>query len=707
MGVYGLGPEVARCRPGKLQSWGFEGEKNGGSMGRKRPHRGNGRRGRSGGPRRQSRTLTGALVVTRPGSARVETPEGTFELVRHGQREAMNGDEVEVALVERRGAPPRAVVRSVLSRAVTTFLGRFSPAGPLGAVVPLDARIGHDFFVVPEDPSPGRLGVCDGDVVVARITEYPTRRSSAVVTLERRVGSAGELDLNVEAVVASYGLPGDFPASALAEAEGVAARVDEALAAGDGRRDLRGVLCVTVDPSDARDFDDAVSARRFGDGGFELGVHIADVTHYLTSDGPMDNEAKRRTCSAYLVDRVIPMLPERLSNDVCSLRPGEDRLAMSVVMTLDGRGRVVRARMCRSAIRSAARLSYDQVDSLLEGALEPGGLPCAPGRAPEVAELLGVLDEIRALRERVRRERGAIDFETVETKVQLDGEGRPTGVLVRRRTRATGLIEEAMLLANECVARRLSEAEAPAAYRVHERPAPEDLRACVQPLRELGLLDGEAASGLLAGDPFAIQGVLERARGTSAGPMAGALLLRAQRRAVYLPRNDGHYALGAGAYCHFTSPIRRYPDVLVHRALKALLAGRVDGREMRAQAAALPQLCLTCSERERAADAAERASQKIKMAELFSGRVGERFVGTVSGCERFGLFVTLDDTCAEGLLPTRALGDEWFTYDEARMTLTGEETGTVWRLGRRVTVEVAGVNVARGQIDFSLSRGRR
>lgn len=675
-------------------------------MGRKRPHRGNRRRGRSGGPRSQSHTLTGTLVVTRPGSARVETPEGTFELVRHGQREAMNGDEVEVALVERRGTPPRAVVRSVLSRAVTTFLGRFSPAGPLGAVVPLDARIGHDFFVVPEDPSPERLGVRDGDVVVARITEYPTRRSSAVVTLDRRVGSSDELDLNVEAVVASYGLPGDFPASALAEAEGVEARVGEALAADSARRDLRDILCVTIDSADARDFDDAVSARRLGDGGFELGVHIADVSHYVAPDGPIDNEAKRRTCSAYLVDRVIPMLPERLCNDVCSLRPGEERLAMSVVMTLDARGRVVRARMCGSAIRSAARLSYDQVDALLGGSLEASGLLCAPGRASEVAELLRTLDDIRSLRERVRRERGAIDFETVEAKVQLDETGRPTGVSVRRRTRATGLIEEAMLLANECVARRLSEAEAPAAYRVHERPAPEDLRACLQPLRELGLLDGEAASGLLAGDPFAVQGILERARGTSAGPMAGALLLRAQRRAVYLPHNDGHYALGASAYCHFTSPIRRYPDVLVHRALKALLAGRVGGREMRAQAAALPQLCLTCSERERAADAAERASQKIKMAELFSERVGERFAGTVSGCERFGLFVTLDDTYAEGLLPTRALGDEWFTYDEARMTLTGEETGRVWRLGRRVTVEVTGVNVVRGQIDFSLPHGR-
>ena len=664
-------------------------------MGRSRPHRGNRRRGRSGGPRSRARTLTGTLVITRPGVGYVETSEGSFELARHGQREAMNGDEVEVALVEQRGRQPRAVVRSVVTRAVETFLGRFAPAGPLGAVRPLDARIGHDFFVVPEDPTPERLGVRDGDVVVARVTEYPTRQSAAVVTIERRVGSADELDLNVEAVIASYGLPGDFPAPVMEQAEEIRARVDEELARDPSRRDLREALCVTVDPVDARDFDDAVGARRLPDGGFELSVHIADVSHYVLPDTPIDNEAKRRTCSAYLVDRVIPMLPERLSNDVCSLRPGQDRLAMSVVMRLDARGSVAAARMTRSAIRSAARLDYDTVDEVLLGRLD------APSE--EVGELLRTLDEIRALRERVRRDRGAIDFETVEARVTLDGGGAPTGVSVRRRTRATGLIEEAMLLANECVAERLAQRDAPTAYRVHERPVPEDLRTTLPPLRELGLVDdGETASGLLAGDPFAIQRVLERARGTDGEQLASALLLRAQRRAVYLPFNEGHYALGAPAYCHFTSPIRRYPDVLVHRALKVLLDGRIDGREMRAQATALPQLCRTCSERERAADAASRASQKIKMAELFSDRVGERFSGVVSGCERFGLFVTLDESHAEGLVPVRALGGEWFAYDDARMTLTGEESGEAWGLGRRVVVEVTGTNVPRGQIDLTL-----
>ena len=377
---------------------------------------------------------------------------------------------------------------------------------------------------------------------------------------------------------------------------------------------------------------------------------------------------------------------------------------MSVTMRLDAHGNVRDARMATSAIRSAARLDYDTVDALFEGRVAPDALPCAPERAEEIADLLAALDEVRALRERIRRERGAIDFETVEAKVLLDEDGTPTGVSVRRRTRATGLIEEAMLLANECVAKRLADAEAPAAYRVHERPIPEDLRATLQPLRELGAVDAESAQGLLAGDPFAIQTILDAAHGTGGEYLANALLLRAQRRAVYLPVNEGHYALGAPAYCHFTSPIRRYPDVLVHRALKAIMAGRVQGPEMRAQATALPQLCRTCSERERAADAAGRASQIIKMAELYEGRIGERANGTVTGCERFGLFVMLDETCAEGLVPVRALGPEWFSYDEARMTLTGEESGEAWRPGSRVFVEVTGANPARGQIDLALVR---
>ena len=263
-----------------------------------------------------------------------------------------------------------------------------------------------------------------------------------------------------------------------------------------------------------------------------------------------------------------------------------------------------------------------------------------------------------------------------------------------------------MLMANEAVAQILSDAEMPAAYRVHERPAPESLAETLPVLHELRLLEPGEAERLTAGDPFVVQDVLRRAKGTPGALLASSLLLRAQKRAIYLPHNDGHYALGARAYCHFTSPIRRYPDVIVHRALKALRSGARESAEQRAVTKALPQLCRTCSERERVADAAARDSQKVKMAELYASRVGERFSGVVTGCERYGLFVMLDDTCAEGLLPTRALGQEWFGYDEGRLALVGEESGRTYRVGQRVAVEVTGANPARGQIDFCLAGGR-
>ena len=668
-------------------------------MGKKRAYRPRNQRG----TRRPSPVVQGTLRVSGKGRATVETAEGVFAVARGGLREAMNGDEVRVSLVRRGGPEQVAVVRDVVSRATESFVGTFDTADPLGVVRPLDARLRHDFFVLPEDSSVARLGVRPGDVVRARILEYPDRRSAGVATVDARLGGSAELDLGVESVIASYGFATEFPPRVLEEAEGLRLDVAGALAADPLRRDLRDELTLTVDPADARDFDDAVSARRLPGGGYELGVHIADVSHYVPWDSPIDLEARGRTTSVYLVDRVLPMLPERLCNDLCSLRPDEDRLTMSVRLVLDARAEVVSAEAFPAVIRSHARLDYDTVDALLEGRVTgDGGVS-----REDVAATLRVLDEIGGLRRERRRERGSVDFDTREAKVMLDADGHPTGVSVRERTRATGLIEEAMLLANEAVARMLAQAEVPAPFRTHERPAPDDLKGTLPVLRELGIIDPATEPDLVAGSPFALQEVLAAARGTSAAPLATALLLRAQKRAVYLPHNDGHYALGAEAYCHFTSPIRRYPDLVVHRALKALLHGTTESREQRAVARQLPQICRTCSDVERSADAAARMTQKLKMAELFSAHIGEDFSGVVMGCERFGLFVELDDTCAEGLLPVRALGDEYFVFDDARMVLTGEESGRVWRVGQRVAVRVVRADAASGQIDFALAGGCR
>ena len=643
--------------------------------------------------RHEAREIAGTLHVSGSGRASVETAEGTFRVARGGLREAMPGDDVTIALSPSKGGERLAHVRSVTHRAITGFIGTFSFVGPLGCVTPLDTRMSREFYVVPEDMSVERLGVRAGDVVSVRILEYPTRTSEAVVTVERRLGAAEELDLGVEAVIASYGLETEFAAAAVAEAE--VCRVDvEAALAEPGRRDLRDLPCVTIDPADARDFDDAVGAVRLADGGFELWVHIADVSHYVVWSGSVDNEAKRRTCSAYLVDRVLPMLPERLCNDVCSLRPGEDRLAMSVRMVLDRGGHVIESEATASVIRSAARLAYDEVDAYFAGADLP------EGTVPELGGMLYVLDAIRELRAGVRNARGAIGFESREARVRLDGEGHPTGVEIREETRATALVEEAMLLANECVAEMLATAGVTTAYRVHESPSPDSLRSCVGPLREMGVLEPGEAAPLVAGDPHTTVRVLSRAHGTPRAIATDALLLRAQKRAVYLPRCEGHYALGADRYCHFTSPIRRYPDLLVHRALKELLAGTLGSPDMRAMTMAMPQLCVDCSEGERRADGAARDSQQVKMAELLASHVGERFAGVVSGCASHGLYVTLDDTLAEGLLPVRELGNEWFTFDDEALTLTGEESGEVWRLGRRMVVVLESTEPLRGRITF-------
>ncbi len=672
--------------------------------------------------------MEGTIRVVRPGVAEVACAEGTFPVARGGIREAMDSDRVRVSLTSRAGRQ-MVVVQGVIERATSSFLGTFHALDPLGVVVALDRRMQHDFFVTPDDASAERLGVGEGDVVVARVLEYPTRHSAGVVTVDARRGSAEELDLAVESIVASSGLATEFPEAALSEADALLDDVAETIARETGRRDLRGAVTLTVDPTDARDFDDAVSARRTDDG-FELEVHIADVQHYVAPGGAIDNEARRRTCSTYLVDRVIPMLPERLSCDLCSLRPGVDRLTMSVALALDERGELTGAEAFPAAIRSRARLDYDTVDALLSGEVDDLALPVAcdaaadpeadPDDAAEaekslalaVADTLRVLDEVARLRAKVRAGRGAIDFDTREAKVVLDESGAPTGVRVREKTRATSLIEEAMLLANEAVAGMLAAAEAPAAFRVHERPAPDDLAATLPILGELGVCRGRRRDAIVAGDPHAIRAALADARGTAGEFLVNLVLLRAQKRAVYLPRNDGHYALGAKAYCHFTSPIRRYPDLIVHRALKRRAgmqeadAAMPDRRAQVQQENALPQICRSSSVAERVAERAERDSTKVKMAELYRERIGESFSGVVVGCERFGLFVMLDDTCAEGLVPTRALGDEWFYFDESRLMLIGEESGRSWQPGKRVAVTVTGANPARGQIDFALADGR-
>lgn len=692
-------------------------------MGRGR-HSKNGRRGPA-----RSRRLPGLTGTVRVYDARaeVETAEGMYRLGSRSMREAMPGDRVYVSLHRGKGGARRAVVEHVIDRAVAAIVGVFEPAGPLGAVRPLDARIKQDFFVLPADDSPRRLGVEPGDIVSARIVDYPSRTESGVVTLERRIGDANEPSLGIECVMARYGLVDGYPQAAVDEAASLAVDVEGALA-DPLRRDIRDRFAITIDPVDARDFDDAISVARTVRGGWMLGVHIADVSHYVDWGSAIDLEARRRSTSVYLADRVLPMLPERLCNDLCSLRPDEDRLAFTVDIELDAQGRVRMYEPYPSVIRSRVRMDYGAADALLrEGEPDDAALDAVARERAELAAesghahgvdlraFLRNADALARARREIRRKRGSIDFDTPEVHVLLDEAGMPVDIVTRERTAATSLVEEAMLLANECVAEFLADRDLVSAYRVHEDPSPDSLASAAKTLTELGAVEGGLAAGIMLGDPRAINAAVEDAAGTAFAPQVNALLLRAQQRAVYKSHNEGHYALGARAYCHFTSPIRRYPDLIAHRVLKVALAKhelgkkealarapRLTGKGPQALEAICPQLCRRASDNERAADAAANASQKVKVAQLYASRIGERDTGTVSWISDLGAFVRLDATGAEGLIRMNALGTEWWDFDDVRLTLTGESTGTRVGLGCRVVVEVASVNVLRGHLDLKL-----
>ena len=692
------------------------------------------KRGR-GGRRKPTRTerrpqLLGTVRMT-PAGAFVETAEGSFKLTQRGMREAMAGDTVAVSLHRGPGGERRVQVESVEERSQLSIVGTYSQAGPLGVVRPLGGRAKQDFFVPPRDSSPQRLGVGEGDIVSARIVSYPSRMESGVVTIERRIGGADAPDLGVQAVMARYDLTDEYPERALAEAEGLQLDVEAALA-DPLRRDIRDRFALTIDPVDARDFDDAISIARTTTGGWNLGVHIADVSNYVAWESSIDLEARSRATSVYLADRVLPMLPERLSNNLCSLVPNEDRLAFTVDIELDAHGRVKGSRAYPSAIRSRVRLDYQAADYLLasdaEAASEfaqkdPGcaeraeaARAAAAEHGVDVVAFLRDADALAAARREIRRRRGAIDFETTETHVRLDAQGLPTSIEQRRRTAATSLIEEAMLLANECVAKKLAARDVPAAFRAHEAPSPDELTAAAHVLLETGAIDHDAACAIMAAEPRRIERVIEEASGTPSAALVNALLLRAMQRAVYRPHNLGHYALGADAYCHFTSPIRRYPDLLVHRALKLQLAREQLGRReaearmrelvgigQQSMGAIMPELCRQASTRERVADAAASATQKVKVAQFYAERIGERFAGTVVWIDSMGMFVRLDETGAEGLVRMKALGGgEWWDFDEPRMMLIGEETGRLIRMGQRVIVELARTDAVRGHVDFKL-----
>lgn len=591
----------------------------------------------------------------------------------------MHGDRVMARQVglDRRGRPEGAIVE-ILERANTTVVGRFLVEHGIGIVAPSDRRIAHDILVPVED----RGSAIPGQVVVVAIVQQPARHAPPIGRVIEVLGNATDPGIEIEIALRKHKLPFEFSGEALSEAE----RVAKAPGARErsGRRDLRSIPLVTIDGETARDFDDAVFCEAQGKG-FKLYVAIADVSHYVKPGTRLDAEALARGNSVYFPRRVIPMLPEVLSNGVCSLNPDVDRLCMVCEMDITARGEMARYEFYPAVMRSHARLTYTEVWAALS---DPAG--------EAAARLSALLPHLQALRRlygvlaKAREKRGAIDFETVETRMVFDDRGKIERIERSERNDAHRIIEECMLAANVCASEFLQSAGFPALYRVHEGPTPEKLERLREFLAEFGLVLGGGE------EPHAkdYARLLDKVRSRPDAELLQTVMLRSLQQAEYSPEQLGHFGLAYESYTHFTSPIRRYPDLLVHRAIRAALG---DARQRPSN---LAELGRHCSMTERRADEATREVEAWLKCYYMQDRLGEVFDGTLSGVASFGVFVALDAVYVEGMIHISELGSDYFHFDAARHQLLGERTGKRYRLGDRLRVKLVRVDLETSRLDF-------
>ncbi len=615
---------------------------------------------------------------------------------RRSMMGAMNGDLV-VVRADRKARKFRKIhgrdleegqVTRVLRRAHKTVVGRYREAEQ-PYVVPYDVRLDTDIYV---SKGPG-LTIRDGEMVNVEIERYPDRGSRARGRVVEVLGMIGEPGVDIEVVIRKLGIPHEFAPDVIEEAESVPLEVS----AEEIRRrvDLRDRAIVTIDGETAKDFDDAVEVIRLPNGNFRLGVHIADVSHYVGEGSALDREAFERGTSVYFPGRAVPMLPERLSNGICSLNPRVDRLTFSAEMEIDPRGRFVDRKVYRSVIRTRERMTYTDVNAILTA------------RTPELekryAPLLEDFERMHQLYEilRKRREaRGSIDFDLPEADVMLGESGEIEAIQATQRNVAHRLIEEFMLAANEVVAQELVFANQPGIFRVHQQPDPQKLTDLREILKEFKLT--------LRGDleeirPGELQRVLSAVQGRPEERFLTELVLRSMKRAFYSEESLGHFALALEHYCHFTSPIRRYPDLIVHRMLGALLERRsMHPQELGRREAEMPLVAAQASDRERRADDAEREVLEWKKVIFMRDKVGQQFAGTITGVLPFGLFVELDTIFVQGLVPVATVGGDFWNYLEREHRLRGESSGRELRLGDRVVVEVKSIDEDRHQIEFRL-----
>ena len=651
------------------------------------------------------------------GFVTIEGRDGDLFVPPDDTGDAMDGDTVQVIIDENgRGGRAEARVLKVLKHANETLIGTFEKNKSFGFVIPDNPRITMDIFI----PQGKENGAVSGHKVVVRLDTYATRNKNPEGHVQEILGHINDPGVDILSIVRAYGLPEEFPEDVMEEvshapeelsAEYVAEEIGK-----NGRVDLRDVPMVTIDGEDAKDLDDAVSVSKEtinGETIYHLGVHIADVSHYVKEGTPLDAEAYKRGTSVYLVDRVIPMLPHRLSNGICSLNAGCDRLAMSCLMDIDEKGIIVGHKICESVVRIDRRMTYTAVNAILEaknGTEEPQTDAPEKEKSKEKAEfakkcleeyadfvpMFLLLDETARVLRKKRMARGAVDFDFPECKIILDAKGRPVEIRPYERNAATMLIEDCMLAANETVAEDYYWQQIPFLYRSHEKPDGEKIKRFGILINNFGysirLQNGEL-------HPKEMQKLLEKAAGSPEEALLARLALRSMKQAKYTTECMGHFGLAANYYTHFTSPIRRYPDLQIHRIIKENLHGGLTKKRIAHYEKILPEVAIWTSSRERLADEAERETDKAKKVQFMERHIGEEFTGVISGISNYGFYVELPNT-VEGMVRLANLDGDYYVFDEEHYELVGERTRKKFKLGQTVKIQVVSVDRYLKTIDF-------
>ena len=633
----------------------------------------------------RSSYATGTFIRRSNGknSVIIDDDDEAIFVAERNSMHALNGDRVSVTIAaRRRGAEPEAEVVEIIERKPQVFIGTLKVDKHFAYLLTDSKYLASDIFI----PKAKLKGGVTGDKAVVRITEWTDDTKNPKGEVVDILGKKGENDAEINAIMAEFGLPYIYPESVDKAAQRIDAGITPEVVA--QRLDMRDVTTFTIDPKDAKDFDDALSIRRLKDGKWEIGVHIADVTHYVKPDTIIDKEAQKRATSVYLVDRVVPMLPEHLSNGICSLRPDEDKLTFSCIFKMDDNGKVLDSNITRTVTRSNRRFSYEEAQEVIE-----------TGKG-DYAEELTTLDRLAKILRKERYEEGSVEFDRMEVRFDIDENGHPTGVYFKESKDANKLIEEFMLLANKTVAQAIGMPQGkkkPKAfvYRVHDMPDPGKLSDLSTLSRTFGYK--VKSSGSPREVNKSINRMLADVKGKGEENFLSTLAIRSMAKAIYTTTNIGHYGLGFDYYTHFTSPIRRYPDMMVHRLLEKYLAG---GRTVNAEK--LEMLCKHSSDMEQLAANAERASIKYKQVEYMNDHLGEEYEGVISGVTEWGLYVEINENKCEGLVPVRDLADDFYDLDEKNYCLVGRRHNHRYRLGDNIKVRVARANLDKKQLDFAI-----